>query len=52
MFHLNYLFTNARSLKSNCKLDELCTYAVDYKLDIIGVVETWLNENVGMEKQV
>lgn len=32
---------------NNFKVDELTNYARDYNLHIIGVVETWLHDNIG-----
>jgi len=32
---------------NNFKVDELCTYAIEHNLHLIGVVETWLNEGIG-----
>lgn len=43
---LNCIFINARSILNNLKLSELQLYANEQKLDIIGVAETWLNDNV------
>ena len=40
------MFINARSILNNCKIDELTSYVVKYNLHIIGVAETWLNDNV------
>jgi len=43
---LKCLYVNARSLKNNLKIDELYLYAKQYKLDVIGISETWLNEDI------
>ena len=40
------MFVNARSVLNNLKLKELRLYAEDKKLDIIGIAESWLNDNV------
>ena len=50
MLKLKRFFINARSLKNNFKMDELTGYALDHNLDIIGVIETWLNNSVFDEK--
>ena len=35
---------------NNQKLDELRSYAVIKKLDVIGVAETWLNDSISNEE--
>ena len=44
---LNILYLNARSIKNNFKMEEIGSYVKEYNVDIIGVTETWLNEQVG-----
>ena len=46
----NCLFVNARSLINNLKIEDLQMYAVDYNLHIVGIAETWLQENVSDEE--
>jgi ribonucleases P/MRP protein subunit RPP40 len=43
---LNCLFVNARSISNNFKVEELSMYANIDNLDIIGVAESWLNEDI------
>lgn len=43
---LNVLFINARSLNNNLKLQELQFYIKEYDLHILGICETWLNDNI------
>ena len=44
---MNVLYLNARSIKNNLKIEELGSYDKEYNVDIIGVIETWLNEQLG-----
>ena len=44
--NLNCLFVNARSLLNNFKMDELKLYAIELNLHLIGIAETWLNDDV------
>ena len=37
---------NARSVANNNKVEEIAMYALENSLDIIGVAESWLNENI------
>jgi len=41
--YLNIFYFNARSIRN--KIDELKILAEQYKPDLIGVVETWLNDD-------
>ena len=43
---LNCMFVNARSLLTDFKVDELIAYADEKELDVIGIAETWLNDNI------
>ena len=43
---LNCLYVNARSVVNNLKIDELKAYVIVFELDIIGITETWLNEEI------
>jgi len=43
---LNCFFANARSLVNNLNFEDLQTYASEFNLHIVGIAETWLNENV------
>ena len=43
---LNCFFVNARSLVNNFKIEDLQLYAADLNLHIIGIAETWLNDNI------
>ena len=41
---IKVIYCNARSLRN--KIDELRIMAQDYNPDIIGIVETWLTDNI------
>lgn len=40
------MFVNARSVLSNFKIEELEAYAMENDLDIIGIAESWLTDNI------
>lgn len=44
--YLNCFFINTRSILNNLKVDELQLLADMYKLDVIGVCESWLHSGV------
>jgi hypothetical protein len=43
---LNCMFVNARSVLSNFKIEELTAYTKQNDLDVIGIAETWLTDNI------
>lgn len=43
---LKVLYTNIRSVLSQGKLDEIKCYVEEEKIDVVGLTETWLQEDV------
>jgi hypothetical protein len=43
---LNCMFTNVRSLMNNNKLDELKYELLRGDIDVLGIAESWTNENI------
>ena len=43
---LTFFYTNMRSVFSYNKRDELYMHILEHKYDIIGLSETWANDNI------
>ena len=43
---LKCMYTNIRSLMNKYKRDEIALMLVKQKIDILGITESWANENI------